>query len=191
MNDAGNMFGRICLAVLKGEINRKWQRFKYPGREVIFWWTQGPWSACWSRTGSASSHAWCGPRARWTGSQRQPSWTLWWGWIGGPWSAPLSAGHAPVPEQTSSPLLCSSSCRSQELCCRLSESPHDWESFEDNHNYFAKHVQLGIVNTYTSWLQHHAQSWPFSRHDQADRPDKLGWRIALVSLLGCGTWKQF
>ena len=129
MNDAGNMFGRICLAVLKGEINRKWQRFKYPGREVIFWWTQGPWSACWSRRGSASSHAWCGPRAHWTGSQRQPSWTLWWGWIGGPWSAPLSAGRAPVPEQTSSPLLCSSSCRSQGWCCRLSESRHGWGSY--------------------------------------------------------------
>ena len=24
MNDAGNMFGQICLAVLKGEINAKW-----------------------------------------------------------------------------------------------------------------------------------------------------------------------
>ena len=129
MNDAGNMFGQICLAVLKGEINAKWLNDKYPGPKVIFWWTPGPWSACSSRTGSASSRAWCGPQAHSTGSRRQPSWILWLGWRGGRWSAPLSAAHAPVPEQTSCLLLCFSSCRSQEWYCRLSESQRGWESY--------------------------------------------------------------
>ena len=128
MNDAGNMFGQICLAVLKGEINAKWLNDKYPGPKVIFWWTPGPWSACSSRTGSASSRAWCGPQAHSTGSRRQPSWILWLGWRGGLWSAPLSVAHSPVPAQTSCLLLCFSSCRSQEWYCRLSESRHGWES---------------------------------------------------------------
>ena len=171
MNDAGNMFGRICLAVLKGEINRKWQRFKYPSREVIFWWTQGPWSACWSRTGSASSHAWCGPRAHWTGSQRQPSWTLWWGWIGGPWSAPLSAGHAPVPEQTSSPLLCSSSCRSQGWCCRLSESRHGWGSYTSDMRKALLRIYRGAFKTNFWWKLGFCPNWL----DPCPPPTTLGF----------------
>ena len=36
MNDTGNMFGRICLAVLKGEINAKWLDNKYPGPKKLF-----------------------------------------------------------------------------------------------------------------------------------------------------------
>ena len=36
MNDTGNMFGRICLAVVKGEINAKWLEDKYMLAEKLF-----------------------------------------------------------------------------------------------------------------------------------------------------------